>query len=63
MPAVRPPTTRVTRGHGRSRPLSRAVQARRRFDTLPRSGGRVWINGRELGGPDVRYGHLGQTHD
>ena len=53
----------MPRQGSRERTLSRAVQARRRLDTLPRGGGRAWINGREVGGPDARYDHLGQTHD
>jgi hypothetical protein len=52
----------MTRGP-RQLALSRVVQARRRLETLPQAGGRVWINGREVGGPNARYIHLGQTHD
>jgi hypothetical protein len=40
--------------------IPRAIEARRR---LERRRGRVWINGRELGGPDQRYAHLGRGHD
>ena len=40
--------------------IPRAIEARRR---LERRRGRVWINGRELGGPDQRYAHLGRSHD
>ena len=60
MRSVRPPNPHVPRGTGHDRLL---VQARRRLHTLPRSGGRAWINGREVGGPDARYGHLGRAHD
>ena len=28
-----------------------------------RPAGRAWINGREVGGPDVRYAHLARTYD
>ena len=28
-----------------------------------RRGGRAWINGREVGGPDTRYEHLAVVHD
>ena len=28
-----------------------------------RAAGRAWINGREVGGPDVRYAHLARTYD
>jgi|1186.fasta_scaffold621161_2 hypothetical protein len=52
----------MTRGP-RQLTLSRVVQARRRLETLPQAGGRVWINGREVGGANARYIHLGQTHD
>lgn len=39
--------------------LPRAIDARRRLDAR----GRVWVNGREIGGRDPRYAHLAQTHD
>jgi hypothetical protein len=52
----------MTRGP-RQLALPRVVQAHRRLETLPQAGGRVWINGREVGGPNARYIHLGQTHD
>ena len=42
--------------------LLRVLQARRRLDA-PRTRGRAWINGREAGGSDPRYTHLGQTYD
>ncbi len=42
--------------------LLRVLQARRRLDP-PRMRGRAWINGREAGGSDFRYTHLGQTYD
>jgi hypothetical protein len=25
--------------------------------------GRAWINGREVGGPDARFAHLGRSYD
>jgi hypothetical protein len=28
-----------------------------------RAAGRAWINGREVGGPDVRYAHLARSYD
>lgn len=62
IPPVRLPVTDIPRGITRDRRLSRAVQARRRLDSSPR-GGRAWINGREIGGPDPRYGHLARIHD
>lgn len=45
----------------RTRPrMPRVIEARRR---LTRPSGRVWINGREVGGPDPRYRHLAGGHD
>lgn len=63
MPPVRPPGPTIP--HPRDRldgRVLRALQARRRLDP-PRPSGRAWINGREAGGPDSRYVHLGQTYD
>jgi hypothetical protein len=40
--------------------MPRVIEARRH---LRRSTGRVWINGREVGGPDPRYDHLARSHD
>ena len=42
------------------RPLQRAVDARRQLDGR---GGRAWINGREVGGADRHFSHLGRSHD
>jgi hypothetical protein len=49
-----------------SRRVGRAVAARRRLDAARRDrrprerrGGRLWVNGRELGGTDPRLAHLG----
>lgn len=45
----------------RARPrMPRVIEARRRLD---RPLGRVWVNGREVGGADARYAHLDRTHD
>lgn len=63
MPPVRPPSSNSHREGSRGRTLSSVIQARRRLDTLPRGGGRAWVNGREVGGPDARFGHLAQSHD
>ena len=52
-----------THGVARHPALTRAVQARRRLETLPSVGGRAWINGREVGGPDPRFSHLARTGD
>jgi len=40
--------------------MPRAIEARRRLD---RPAGRVWLNGREVGGADPRYAHLSRSHD
>ena len=63
MPPMRPRDTKPPHRATRARLLSRAVQARRRLETLPEGTGRAWINGREVGGPDLRFGHLSQTYD
>ena len=57
---------------GRERRVSRALRAPRRFDRAPfparfepepRTGGRVWVNGAELGGTDPRHSALTASHD
>jgi len=40
--------------------IPRVIEARRRLD---RPTGRAWVNGREVGGVDARYAHLGRSHD
>jgi hypothetical protein len=66
--------TGVTAIHARrSRRVSRAIAARRRFDRAPfpahdggespRTGGRVWVNGVEMGGTDPRHAPLSASHD
>jgi len=49
----------MPRRHHRA-PLLAAAAARRR---LAATGGRAWINGREIGGPDPRFAHLSRVHD
>jgi hypothetical protein len=44
------------------RRVGRAIRARRDLAS-PRAGGRVWLNGREVGGADPRYTHLETSHD
>jgi len=39
-----------------------ATAARQRLDPTTRHG-RVWINGREAGGPNPRFAHLSRVHD
>ena len=54
-------STVVPLSAARTRPrMPRVIEARRRLD---RPAGRVWVNGREVGGQDARYAHLGQSHD
>lgn len=53
---------------GRDRSLALVADARRRLTAMPRGDaheprGRLWLNGRELGGPDARYAHLGASYD
>jgi len=52
----------------RDQRMSRVIDARRRLEGKddaipPQGGGRAWINGREVGGPDSRYAHLSATYD
>jgi hypothetical protein len=57
----------------RSRRVSRAMAARRRLDRAPfparrgdersRAGGRVWVNGIEMGGTDPRHSPLALSYD
>jgi hypothetical protein len=53
----------------RSRRVSRAVAARRRLEARDerqgdrRGGGRLWVNGHELGGTDPRHEHLALSFD
>ncbi|MGH2838497.1 MAG: hypothetical protein ACRDJY_09165 [Thermoleophilaceae bacterium] len=50
----------MTAGRARDPRMPRAIEARRR---LGRPVGRAWVNGREVGGSDPRYAHLGRGHD
>jgi hypothetical protein len=59
---VKQPLTRLPRGTDRYQRASSKIQARRRL-TPPRGAGRAWINGREVGGSDPRYAHLGGSYD
>jgi len=47
----------------RRRSLALVTAARRRLDEEPRQRGRVWINGREVGGASARFDHLSRSHD
>ena len=67
-------TAAVTRiENQRERRISRVVAARRRLDRAPfptqlsgerqRAGGRVWVNGVEVGGTDARHSPLALSYD
>ena len=62
MPPMKAPVHTLPRGASRDQRMSRVIQARRRLSS-PRGGGRAWINGREVGGPDSRYAHLASVYD
>jgi hypothetical protein len=64
IPPMKAPVHTLPRGDDshRDQRMSRVIQARRRL-TSPRGGGRAWINGREVGGPDYRYAHLSAIYD
>jgi hypothetical protein len=53
--------TQLERVEGRRAQSSRG--ARPGGQRAGRPPGRAWLNGREIGGPDLRYAHLGVTHD
>ena len=46
----------------RRRVLS-AIAARQRIESVSRPPARAWINGREVGGRDTRFGQLWHSHD
>ena len=50
----------MTAARARDPRIPRVIEARRQ---LSRPTGRVWVNGREVGGDDPRYAHLGRTYD
>jgi hypothetical protein len=50
----------MTAARARDPRIPRVIEARRQ---LERPTGRVWVNGREVGGADPRYAHLGRTYD
>ena len=43
------------------RAMRKATEARRTLAAM--DGGRAWINGAEVGGPDPRYAHLNRSYD
>jgi hypothetical protein len=63
MANVKPaPVVALPTGTDRTRRVMQAIAARRRLGA-PAPRGRAWINGREVGGPDPRWSHLGRSHD
>jgi hypothetical protein len=61
--------TAIDEHRERNRRIGRAMAARRQLHRTgdrrrtPRSGGRLWVNGRELGGTNPRLAHLTQSFD
>lgn len=61
--------TTISEYEARSRRVVRATAARRRLDAASqpreptRRGGRIWVNGSELGGTDPRHEHLALSFD
>jgi hypothetical protein len=61
--------TAMSEHRDRGRRIGRAMAARRRLDRTGdrrrdrRRAGRLWVNGRELGGTEPRYAHLAQSFD
>jgi hypothetical protein len=47
----------------RRQALTLATAARRRLDEDSRVCGRIWVNGREIGGASERFTHLDRSHD
>ncbi len=62
IPPVKPPFTASGSDNRRDERLQRVIQARRHVNS-PSAGGRAWINGREVGGHNPRYAHLGRNYD
>ena len=44
------------------RRVGQVIKARREL-ARPQVGGRAWLNGRELGGAELRYAHIEASHD
>jgi hypothetical protein len=60
MPPMPGTIASLPNGARRAERLARKVLRDRRERE---SGGRAWINGREVGGPDPRFAHLGRSYD
>jgi hypothetical protein len=55
--------THLPSGPSRRRALALIIAARRRLTPPPPRGGRVRVNGREVGERDRRLDHLSRSHD
>ncbi len=61
--SVQGPVNNLPRGaRRRDQRMFRAIEARRSFSSSG-SRGRAWINGREVGGENVRFAHLSRSYD
>ena len=61
-PVVRSlPRNRIPVGRISDQRLRRVTEARRLVEGT--RGGRVWVNGREVGGGDPRFAHLAGSYD
>ena len=58
--AMRSTVVPLAAARSRDPRIPRVIEARRR---LARPVGRVWVNGREVGGSDPRYEHLSRSYD
>jgi hypothetical protein len=68
-PTASKPSERAARRRGELHPadgdrrVAQTIAARPRLSPRPLGPGRAWINGREAGGTDARYVHLGRSYD
>jgi hypothetical protein len=68
-PSESKPSERVARRRGElhradgDRRVAQTIAARPRLSPRPSGPGRAWINGREAGGTDARFVHLGRSYD
>lgn len=57
-------STAIARSAARSRRRRRIARTAESLRVLDgRRSGRAWINGREIGGVDARFAHLGRSYD
>jgi hypothetical protein len=59
---MNPAVSTLPRGRKREQLLARVIEERRTKARAERRG-RAWINGKEVGGPDLRYSHLSRSYD